>query len=230
MGRRPIKKRRVTKRRAVGKVYKKSGVSRGMSMHSFSRMKNTSQILTLSNNTAYANGSFTFALNDLTNYTEFTNLFDQYKITKVQIEFKMHTNPYILYSTQPVGGAQAAAPITFPTIYLVNDHDDATALTLAEFKERQSVRRFVLAPNKIIKWSVKPAILNQLYRTAVSTAYAPKYGQFIDCAQADVPHYGVKWGIDYDGATLPQILAGPYGQDITVGVEMRYWFTTKDVR
>lgn len=225
---------RVKRARKVGRlssVYRKSAlrVPRSPQLHSFSRMTSNFQI-TLPANSSFSNGSILFQLDQLVNHTEFTALFDQYKITKVVMYFKLHTNPYMIYATQYTPGTLAAAPVTFPTLWLHNDKDDSTAMARSEFQERQKTFRRVLEPNKIIKWTCRPTILAQLYRTAATTGYAPKYGQFIDCAQPNVPHYCTKWGIDYDGYTLPNTAAGPYGQDLQVGVEMRYFFTMRDVR
>lgn len=214
----------------AGRPYKKSSIPRAPQVHSFSRMSNNFQI-SLAAGQSFSNGSILFQLDNLINYGEFTALFDQYKITKVDIYFKLHTNPYQLYATQNSGTvAPYAAPTTFPTLWLHNDKDDSTAMTRAEFQERQRTVRKVLQPNKIVKWTCRPTILTQLYRTVATTGYAPKYGQFIDCAQPNVPHYCTKWGIDYDGYVVPPIQVNPYGQDITVGVEMRYYFTCRDVR
>lgn len=223
-----VKKRRVMKN-TRNAAFKKSSIRRSLSVHSFVRQSPNFQISLAANN-SYSSGSIIYQLDNLVNYTEFTALFDQYKITKVDVMFKLHTNPYMIYATQYTPGTLAAAPVTFPTLWLVNDKDDSTALARSEFQERGRAVRRVLQPNKIIKWSCRPTILTQLYRTAATTGYAPKYGQYIDCAQPNVPHYCTKWGIDYDGYTLPATAAGPYGQDLQVGVELRYHFTCKDVR
>jgi len=228
MRRSPAKKRKTTYKRRAG-AFKKSAIGRSLSVHAFTRQSSAFQI-SLAAGTSYNSGSILFQLDNLVNYTEFTALFDQYKITKVDIMFKLHTNPYMIYATQYTAGTLAAAPVSFPTLWLINDKDDSTALARSEFQERGRASRRVLQPNRILKWTVRPTILTQLYRTAGTTGYAPKYGQYIDCAQPNVPHYCTKWGLDYDGYTLPATAAGPYGQDLQVGVEMRYHFVCKDVR
>lgn len=168
----------------------------------------------------------TFMLSNVQNYTEFTNLFDQYKITKVEVLLKLHTNTFFQLATD--GTTAINAPVAFPTIYMYNDHDDADTPTLVDMRQRQKVVRRVLRPNSVVKWSVRPSILNQLYRTALTTGYAPKFNQFIDCSATDVPHYGWKYYLDYDGYTTPS--GGGYGQDIHVNVELKYHFECKDAR
>lgn len=175
-------------------------------------------------------GAYSFKLNDIPAYGEFTALFDQYKITKIDVFFKLHTNPFLWTATNGSNVNNGAA-ISFPTIFLCNDHDDDSGTpTLAELKERQKTRRFVLRPNSILKWTVRPSILNQLYRTATTTGYSPQWNKYIDCSAADVPHYGMKFFLDYDGATLPTVIANGSGQTIDVNVELKYHLTLKDVR
>jgi hypothetical protein len=39
---------------------------------------------------------------------------------------------------------------------------------------------------------LKPAIQSEMYRTSITTAYTPKWGQWIPTADPTVPHYGMK--------------------------------------
>lgn len=216
------KRTRTVKRRRIPR-----GIMSGT--HSFTRYADT-RLISMLGGTTGVGGAYSFKLNDVTSYAEFTSLFDQYKITKIDVMFKLHTNSYLWTATNGANTNNGAAT-AFPTLYLCNDHDDSTTtVTLAELKERQKTKRFVLRPNSILKWTVRPAILNQLYRTAVSTGYSPAFNKYIDCSNVDVPHYGMKFFLDYDGATLPAYIVGGTGQTIDVNVELKYHLTLKDVR
>lgn len=214
-----------SRRRRSG-FYKRSAVR--LNTHSFIRYASTKTI-TLAAGTAGIGGAYTFKMDDIINKAEFTALFDQYKITRVELIFKLHSNPYEWADIQYTGSAMQYAPITWPTIYLCNDHDDDNTPTLSELKERPRTKRFILRPNNFLRWSCRPTVLNQLYRTVATTGYAPKWNQYIDVANTDVPHYATKYFIDYDGFTLPAISANA-GANVTVNVELRYHFTCKDVR
>ena len=65
--------------------------------------------------------------------------------------------------------------------------------TIATLKESARSREDQLTndkPNFAI--TLKPAILAESYKTAITTAYAPKWGQWLSTADDTVPHYGLK--------------------------------------
>lgn len=151
-----------------------------------------------------------FSLSALPNVSEFANLFDQYKITHVQLRFHLDTDP----------GAQAAASAQYPKLYYATDYDDANApASLDDLRQHARMQCRVLTPNRPIKVNIKPAVTTLVYRGPTTSSYVPKWRQFIDMAQTDVPHYGLKWGIDNLTNT-----------NYKVRVEGRMWFTCKDVR
>ena len=80
-------------------------------------------------------------------------------------------------------------PITYyPKLWYVTDPDDNTAVSVNALKERQGVKYKILKPNSEIKICVKPCVLVQTYKTAVTTGYGPKR-MWVDVATAQgVPH------------------------------------------
>lgn len=136
-----------------------------------------------------------YTLDSLPNSSEFTTLFDQYKITKVICQIKLLNvpeNPYAAMSNNANYGN------FYPTIWWVTDKDDSGPYTLAQIKEVHGVRHRVLRPNVELNMSCNPSILGQLYRTSVTTGYKPQKG-FIDIGQPNVPHYANKFVIDLEG-------------------------------
>lgn len=173
--------------------------------------------------TTGAGFSETFMLNKLPNYSEFDTLYDRYMITTVVVKFQLISNPDATYF--PGSNTTANADNWYPKLWYVADYDDDTTPTsLDEFKQYAKTKHVVLRPNKEIKVVVKPAINIQTYRTATTTGYAPKWKQWVDIAQTDIPHYGLKYWIDLNGITA---LAA---QNMSVRVERLYYFTCKDVR
>jgi len=128
--------------------------------------------------------NFTFLLTNLRNSSDFTNLFDQYRINYVDLFFKLVTNPDAQTST-------TLSSSYFPTLWFVRDYDDAGPMTVADMQERQDVKRIVLRPDVINKIRVNPKFLAMSYQTLTSTGYSPRVG-FIDCVDSAVPHYGLK--------------------------------------
>lgn len=140
-------------------------------------------------NVAYApllNG-YNFTLGALPDVSDFTNLFDRYMITHVQLRFFLIIDP----------SAQAAAAATYPKLYFVRDYDDSTApASLNSLRQHSKCVVRVMNPNRAVTINIKPAITTEVYRSAVATSYSPKWRQWVDMAHTDVPHYGLKWGID----------------------------------
>lgn len=228
-------KRKSTKRNVptfmpVSRARISSRYRRGVGVHRFSRMATSTTTLVIAGGTSATTGTWTYALDQTAGYSEFTNLFDQYRLERVVVMLKLHVNPNAFVATDQTASSSSATPVpgiasvSYPSIYLVNDHDDSNSETLATMKQRAKLKRFILMPNKIVKWSVRPSLLVQNYVSAVSTSYSPKFHTWVDCGYASTPHYGTKWCLDYDGATVPA------NGNITVNVEFKYYFSCKDVR
>jgi len=163
--------------------------------------------------------SFEFKLSDMPAYTEFTALFDKYRIDKAEVNFQLINNPNGPATLN--GNTVTNACNFFPKLYYCRDYDDSSTVTLTQIKERSGTKMVVLEPNKIVRIKLKPAVAVQLYKTSTTTGYSPKWGAFVDAAQPDVPHYGLKTVIDF--LQLDPI------QTYNVITEYKLWFTCKDV-
>lgn len=178
------------------------GLYMGPRIHRFTRMNETTFTLTAGG--GFSDGVATnqslqmeFSLNAVQYYlggavstaqslnpAELTTLFDQYRIDAIEIKIMATGDPNTFTATG-----------TLPRFYICNDYDDAGALgSLAQVQQQQGVKIF--QPGAIDKsythW-VRPKLLTQTYRTAVTTGYAPAQSAvWVDCTQSDVPHYGVK--------------------------------------
>lgn len=163
-----------------------------------------------------------FKLEDVKGEADFADLYDRYMLTTVVLRFKLVTNPD---STRTQFSNQDWQTTNwFPKLWYCPDYDDNSSETLAQLKERSQTKCKVLRPNKIIKIAIKPAVTIQTYRTATSTGYAPKWKQWIDMANRDVPHYGMKFVVDCCGQD--PLDTYPFKLEI----DRQYYFTCKDVR
>lgn len=144
--------------------------------------------MVVSGNVAYTpyNNGFVCSLAQLTNASDFTNLFEQYQITDVQYDFYMEISP----------DAQGGSTSVWPKLYACTDWDDATPPTLAELRERSATVVKVLDPAKPVSIKFKPTVLVTGYKTAVTSGYIPTRNVWIDTVDATVPHYGLKFAID----------------------------------
>lgn len=146
----------------------------------------------------------TFALDQVQNHSDFVTLFDLYRIDKVDYYIQLLTNPDVP-ANQATGMTNPNNASWYPTIWYIQDYDDGVVSTLALLKEKQGIKRKVLVPNKMIKFTIYPKFQKATYQLApvppavVGTlGYGPATG-FLDCNDNIVPHYGFKGCIDFHG-------------------------------
>jgi len=222
----PVKTRGKTKmvmvRNRLG--HRRSMVSRNM--HSFRRFTNE-----VRHSVTSTVGQFSYecTFDSIRGYTDFTDLYDRYQITCVVMRFRLVNNPNATQFTNNNGQASTTqvnwnTANWYPAMYYCKDYDDASAETLEQLKERANTKRIILQPNRMYKIVLRPAVAIQTYATATTAGYAPKWKQWIDMAQANVPHYGLKYVIDCS-AVDPQDT-----YPFTVERTTQIFFKCKDVR
>jgi len=133
-------------------------------------------------------GGMNFTLADVPAYTEFTALFDQYRIAWVRVEFF----PCFDSSQAALFGAQAAQYFPF---YTAVDYDDSSApASVDAICQYSNCQRHQLGKKFTV--FIRPRCLSMIYRSAVATDYAlAPYGQWLDCGNASTPHYGLHYAI-----------------------------------
>lgn len=153
-------------------------------VYSFKRTQETT-ITAIATNVTY--GSITFNLQSLPSYTDFTALYDQYRILGIRAMFVPRT-------TANAQGANERG-----TFHSVIDYDDNQApAAVYPLLEYQSHKR---TPNTVIhKRYWKPTVLVPAFlasgTTGTSFGYSPKAGQWLDMAMPNIPHYGIKFAIE----------------------------------
>lgn len=203
--------------------FRRAWATRSLNTHRFSRYANTSpSVVSIGDGTiTQFNNNHTFTLGSLVNASEFQQLFDQYRIDKVIVTYQLITNPDANNYTN--SAALVNQSNWYPTVWYCPDYDDSAATNISEMKERIGVKNRILYPNRKLYFVVRPKVLVQTYRTAVSTGYAPK-SLFIDMTNMDIPHYGLKTVIDFAG------IAPASAQKYQILQEFKYFFTCKNVR
>lgn len=127
-----------------------------------------------------------FALNQVPSSSEFTTLFDKYRILSIDLTFSYWREGY------PSG----TGDLVWPAMYLFMDDDDAIIpTTKASVMERMSVQRVSFsATRQTISVKINPRWVQS--RAGTSTNIAPR-GSWIDMSTPGVQHYGVKSWIDF---------------------------------
>lgn len=194
-------------------------VKPSLNTHMFSRY---STAATIECNSTTSTGQFFFKFEDILGHTEFGAMFDSFKITKAVVQLQLVTNP----DSSVALNDNSIAQVTnwYPKFWYIKDYDGGSADSLAQIKERQGVKFFVMRPNKTYSIPVSPMVAVQTYRTTTTTGYAPKR-LFLDMANGvDVPHYGMNYVVD----ALGQDPNNSY--PFKIRYEIKFYFTCKDVR
>lgn len=142
-----------------------------------------------------AAGAFAYKLSDLPGASEFTTLFDQYRIKFVECHFIPDNNVAFLTATGD----------TMPRALLltVPDYDDDTAPTLSSMFEREGTQ-FVPVRQQHVRRFV-PRCQTAAWQTGGATGVAvmPR-NQWLDVGSPSIPHYGIKYYLEaLNASTAP---------------------------
>lgn len=159
--------------------------------------------------------SMQFTMNQIQNFSEFGNLFDQYKLNKVVVKITYQHN------VSTAGGSSG-----LPELQWRVDYDDATPIGPGAFKELMgSTRRsFTSSRNALYMTVYKPRAMLGVNDTT-GLAIGKPVNTYIDIAQPDVPHYGIKGVLS--NVLLP---ADAVNTLTSFKFETRYYFSVANVR
>lgn len=183
---------RTPAKRPTRKTYK-SRVPRSVKQRTFNikRTFDAGNIASQPSSPNFTLGSFQCALSQLPGYTEFTNLFDQYRINKVRIDF-------IPCATQ--NGLNT----TFNLFHMCVDHTDVTAPTVPsdvyQYDNHRTVR-----PYQPFSLTYKPAIAATYWQGTTASGYGPKSGAWVDSKSPGCAHYGCKYAWECNSSTVTWI-------------------------
>jgi len=207
--------RRIT--RSLARRFKRRSV-RVTGVHNFTRgMDSVNEEI----NGLFLARYYTRKFDDMMAYGEFTNLFDYYKINKIQMTFQLITNPD---SNSTLNGSSVSQVTNwYPKMWYVRDYDGGSTETISSIKERQGVRCRVMEPNKVIKISFVPRVRTLIYKTSTTEGYAPRCLK-LDMSDVTVPHYGLHVVWDTNGEDVND------SYPFKVSVETKFFFSCSGVR
>lgn len=163
-----------------------------------------------------AGTSYYFSLSDLASYTEFTALFDLYKLCGVRMSFRW--------------GAQApanASVFVAPEMTIVRDYDDGSVPgTKDVLLQYQGVKTYQLnaCTSRPINYFIKPCLQKMVYKTVASTGYTPGRA-WLSTADPTVPHFGVK--AFFDGSQNGGVGTNRLGN---LNITLTYYLAFKNVK
>ncbi len=153
-----------------------------------------------------------FKFTDMPNATEFSNLFDLYKINLIKITF--------VPTATSADANPNATQIFMPNLMSVLDYTDAAAPSgINELMQYPNCRRTKLTRQHTRIF--KPRVLQDVVGQGATTGYNSKPWPYVSFG-IDVTGYGIKWGLDQ----VFNVASGGIGVDRYV----TYYFSCKNVR
>ncbi len=122
-------------------------------------------------------GALYFTLDSVAGSSDFTSLYDQYRIAGVEVE--------LFWGTDALTPGQ---------IYLAPDYDDATTVSVANLLQYSACKRFPIGKNIFLRMDRLACDLS-VYGTSGSAPGRVVYNPWLDCGKPDVQHFGLKYGI-----------------------------------
>lgn len=200
------RKKRTTRKRTYG-PRRRVGYRRrvyGLGQRSFKIMRWSSADTTNNCHTQVAgsdtlpstDGATLFSLSNVNGSGELVSLFDNFRILKVMYRWVVTRNPDQATATANKG--------VYPRIVWTHDFNDSTPISRALIYQRANLKEAFLGDNyQRTKWySIKPAVLTQMYESGATTAYQPSWLKWLDTSDNATPHYGIKYNIDNNYAGM----------------------------
>lgn len=132
-------------------------------------------------NTADFGLTYTPTLANAIESSDFTNLFDRYKILGVKLKIMYQANV----------GEQHQHPLPL-MIHSFDGDDAAMPTTWNDVAVKGYAKEVVLNANLPLKTYFKPRISKMVFNGAISTAYTSSVPEWLDCDYDKLPHWGWK--------------------------------------
>lgn len=148
-----------------------------------------------------------FNLNEVQQVTDFTALFDRYKIVGVKLKFLFQNNQ---------GGYPGGTRAPLPLITYAYDADDQTSPTAKSLVQvKQYAKERVLNGNTSFSLYYKPRVARMVFQGLTSTSYESAKAPWLDCSNPSVPHYGLKlwinnWFSDHQTSSFKLTISPTY--------------------
>jgi len=142
-----------------------------------------------------------YTLNNVSGVGEITSLFDNYRIKKIslRIDWGFNQGPGVVEAGVPGSVAPlSGGPWSMPICHYTYDPDDAAAPSSTEDLLQNSYAKTQRLGDKAILVTFTPraqATVQATPGTAVSGGLLPT-GQWLDCTNPNIEHYGMKFVID----------------------------------
>lgn len=140
-------------------------------------------------------------------------LYDEYKLCLVKTRWT-YMSDFPVHDTEVPGSV-------LPTLGVCEDTNSIeTPIGLKTIEQHQRYKIKTLKPGGVLSFSIKPKLQKMAYLGVATTAYMPGFG-WCRTANGDVPHYGMKWYFETQGAGTGASYSGQVRRDMTFYVMFR---------
>lgn len=165
-----------------------------------------------------SHGSFgvAFSLSALPANNEFTTLFDQYRITWVDLDIIPEWN--MAYTAFSSGNGTTGGWFHSAVDYDDNSAPTASQTGVSELAQYPSYKCLPITSH--VRVSFKPKVALAAYAASAFTSYASASDQWLDCASSAIEHYGFKGVVEVIAPSSASVFAN-YRWVARVHVELR---------
>ncbi|AXH78951.1 MAG: capsid protein [Circular genetic element sp.] len=196
--------------------------SRGLTQSTYFFTRKKSNVIKLSDttlsdgwNVSSDNGIYkdwNFNLSELTDYTDFTALFKQYKICAVQVELTFNNTGSVVSAND--GSTASIMPGTQLQLYTIPNRVGKARGALSPLTEaivlntQASKKRLALNGGRPLKYYMKLNQLGEIFNTSINTDYVVTRPRYISTDEVNTKHYGMEMYLNrVDGVTLSSDIA-----------------------
>lgn len=198
-----------TYRRRNRRLYRKRS-----NVHHFRRSAAVAVISTPTTDPEF-NGASTFRLTDVFGNTEFTSLFEYYRLNCVVLRFIPDFNLF----TQSTGGSSLGQAV--PQLHVAWDYSNGTNADVTELVQYESYK--TMRFNRTYTFKVYPRTSTEIYQSAASTSYGlGRKNMWLHADNPSIPHYGFKFAVDNYNQSG--------GQAVNFKIRPFYYFSLKHVK
>lgn len=204
-------------------------------LHRFVRRKVTSYDLNsdlfYADSGSWAYNNYSFAATDTPNFSEFSALFEQFRIDKIVAKIYFNNN---VTSGQTDIATSANTNVNQINCFWIRSTDtsrDNLGSGELDAMQNSGLKQTVLARSsgKPITIAITPNILNASYETASATAYTPAYKKWISMTDSGTVHYGLSIAFQRIDEGNMELATNANADDGVIKIVWSYYYTMKGV-
>lgn len=140
-------------------------------------------------------GVIQFQFDQFEGFADYSTVYDTYRLRKCEVRFMPKVNQ------QSLTGKAVATTIQVSYLLVVKDYDDSNVpSTLSELYQYNDIHIPKLFDEMTV--SLRPKVSTQVYAGGITVGYAQSPDDtWLDVANNDIEHYGLKWGTSAGGAS-----------------------------